>query len=330
MNCPKCGAPLRENAVFCTACGTRVAETPQQPSRLKSTMPLDGQSAPKAEAPAAQPEQTPVRSAAPEAPAAAPVVTEPPVKPAKPAKKKKGPSKFVTVLHHIRAYLAVILAVLSIVLLFLPWINAAMEVTIEDVKVRNSKQDLTFGDIDADNELSILDILRVEEATDVLDLTLDDDEAAAALKEQGKSARERINEFIGVTKDIEITKGFKLPTGVVAAAPQLVCILLMLICFVIGVIRVFAAETLEDGSPRTGWLKAGGIIGIVMSVLTAVEVFAINQFYDRVVDGIESFHGDLELSVRLLFGFALFAIVCVALTLLATHWGGKKKTEETV
>ena len=52
MNCPKCGAPLRENALFCTACGTRVAETPQQPSRLKSTMPLDGQSAPKAEAPA--------------------------------------------------------------------------------------------------------------------------------------------------------------------------------------------------------------------------------------------------------------------------------------
>ena len=125
-------------------------------------------------------------------------------------------------------------------LLFLPW---SWGLRVGDVKVRNSKQDLTFGDIDADNELSILDILRVEEATDVLDLTLDDDEAAAALKEQGKSARERINEFIGVTKDIEITKGMKLPTGVVAMAPQLLCILLMVIFYIIGVIRVFAAET---------------------------------------------------------------------------------------
>ena len=37
-----------------------------------------------------------------------------------------------------------------------------------------------------------------------------------------------------------------------------------------------------------------------------------------------TFHGDLELSLGLLFGSSLFALVCVALTLLATHWGKKK------
>ena len=321
MNCPKCGAPLRENAAFCTACGAKVAQ--QQPSRLKSTMPLDGAPAPETEAAAVQPEQTPATPA----PGIAPAVHETPADPVK--QEPKRPSKLITVLHHIRAYLAVILAVASIVLLFLPWINAAMEITVNDVKVNKEKRDLTFGDIDADNELSILDLLRFEEATDVLDLGLDDDEAAASLKETDNGARAFINRYIGVQKDVELSKGFKLPTGVVATAPQLLCVLLMLICYIIGVIRVFAAEPLADGSPKTGWLKAGGIIGIVMSVLTAVEIFVLNQFYDRFVDRIETFNGDLDLSVRLLFGFALFALVCVALTLLATHWGGKKKKEKT-
>ena len=319
MNCSSCGAPLRENAAFCTACGAKVA--PVQSSRLKSTIPMPEPAEPR-----------PVEPAVPEAPAAAPVAEPkraaqpaPAAAPQSKAKKAKKPSKFIAVLHHVRAYLAVILAIASIVLLFLPWVNAAMEITVEDVKVRNSKQDVTYGDIDAENELSILDIVRVEEATDVLDLSLDDDEVAAYFKESGKSARERINEYIGIQKDVEIVKGVKVPTGVVAVAPQLLCILLMVVFYIIGAIRVFAAETCEDGSPKTGWLKAGGIVGIVMSVITAVEVFVINQFYDRVADSIESFHGDLELSVRLLFGFVLFALVSVALTLLATHWGKNRQ-----
>lgn len=322
MNCPKCGAPLRENAAFCTACGAKVAEV--KPSRLKSTMPLDGAAEPKPEPAVIHAEQPPAAPAArPEA-----AVSEAPAAPEK--KEKKGASKFVTVLHHVRAYLAVILAILSIVLLFLPWVNPAMEITVNDVKVGKNKEDLTFGDMDADNELSLLDLLRVEEATDVLDLDLDDDDVDEAMKADGKSARTFINDYMGVKKDVQLTKGFRLPTGVVATAPQLLCILLMLVCFIIGAIRVFAAETMEDGSPKTGWLKAGGIIGIILSALTAIEVFVINQFYDKVADSIETFNGDVELRVRLLFGFLLFALVCLALTLVATHWGGKKAKKTAV
>lgn len=75
MNCPKCGAPLDDDALFCTFCGTKVERTggePETSAAAQEKTPDDTLSAAAPSPtirPAAAPQAAPVRTAA--APAAA-------------------------------------------------------------------------------------------------------------------------------------------------------------------------------------------------------------------------------------------------------------------
>ena len=374
MNCPNCGATIRPNAAFCTACGTRVA---QRTNRLKSTMPtadpapaetVDAPlvpeptpSVPPEPAPCVQPEPTPeppVETPVPEAPPApeatngtpyeptpaervravydaADKSARPPVPPGpmpepvvRSAPEEHASSRSAILLKQIRGYVAVALAVCSLVLLFLPWFSTGMEVEIYDVSVLHERYDLVYGDVavrdDASRgtELSILDVVQFRKVTDLVDLRLENKDARDAMKKSGRPADQRIEEFIGLPSDLVISDGFRLPTGLVMMAPQVLCILLMFLFFLIGVLRVFVADPFPDGAPRTGWLKAGGIVGLVMSAVSALEVFVINYGFERYVESIvdADFEGSIDLCVRLITGFFLFALVSLLLTLAATHW----------
>ena len=214
-------------------------------------------------------------------------------------------------LHTIRAYLAVLLAVVSLVLLFFPWFSTGVEVEVYDVEIDGKTYDLTFGDLDVERNvrfgtpLSILDIVQFRDVTELADLKLEDESAAKALKDSGSSARERIRSYLAVPSDVRLGERLQLPTGVLAMAPQLVCILLMAVFFIIGAIRVFAADPFPDGAPKTGWLKAGGIVGVVMSVITGIEVFVIDQFFAQLVERMQSadFDGDIDLCVKLMLAY---------------------------
>ncbi len=349
MNCPNCGAPLREGAAFCTSCGSPVsASAPERkPSRLKSTIPMD-------EAPVLQPrptaeEQPPVVQQMPKtAPApepktyAAPPAYAPAPAPKKKEKKKKsgGPSKVGAFLHRFRAYLAVLRAVCCVALLFLPCFRTAVCVEGETT-LDGAQYDYVFGtddveDADEQEQVSILQIATMEELEDVVGLRLDNESFERALKEQDLKKSDYINKMLvgekdGKPADVSTVKvlGMNLPTGVVALAPQLLCVLLMVIFFIIGVIRVFVSEPFPDGAPKTGWLKAGGIVGLVMSVFTAAEVFAIDHFFDQLVDKYrsEKFDADIELFLGLTKWFVLFAAAALIVVLLATHWGRKKQQD---
>ena len=350
MNCPNCGAPLREHAAFCTNCGSQVGE--KKASKLKSTMPMND--APVQQAAPAAPQQAPAAPyQTPAAPAAAyaPKTPDPSVYDVvnHAAPKTKPPKKsrkvnFGPVLHKLRAYLAVVFALCCIALLFLPWFNAAISVE-GDAKIAGDPYSFVFGaedveDEDEQEELSILDVVQMEDIEDIVSLKLDEDEYGDfkyALEENGIKKGDYISKMlVGVDKDgkaKDISKvsvlGMKLPVGVVAMAPQLLCILLMVIFFIIGVIRVFASEPFLDGAPKTGWLKAGGIVGVVMAVITGAEVFAVNHFYQKLVDKFQSdeFTADIELFLGLKLWFILFAVAAVLVVLLATHWGRKKMAE---
>ena len=306
MNCPNCGAELRPNARFCTTCGAAVPEPEPAEAPVYEAAPI--------------PEPTVSRPQYQREPESEYVTADP-------AQERKQKTSLVTVLHHIRAYLAVLCAIATIVMLFLPWVNAAMEVKVNKVVVNGVVTDLQFGNRNAENPVSLLDLVQVRQATDLFPLQIRDNRVAEQMKAEGKTAEQRINEFLGVPASVEL-KGVSVPTGLLAAAPQLLCVLLMLLCYIIGAIRVFAVEAFPDGAPRTGWLKAGGIIGVIMSVFTALEVLAINQFYTRVLERVSSFDGELVLKLRLLSGFGLFALVCVVLVLLANHWGNNREENE--
>ena len=352
MNCPNCGAPLREGAAFCTSCGTAVQE---RKPKLKSTLPMDEPVAPvqqpAAPAPSVQQaapvagtvyealektapkeESVPVYRAEP-APAYDPV-PRPEEKPKK--KRADGPSRVVPVLHKLRAWLAVILAVGCIALLFFPWFRTCLEGEAT-VTIDKEEYEPSFGG--GETDVSILDVVQFSDLDDVVDIDLDSDDALeSALEDNDIKAKDYVERMLlpegkdGKRADISEVKlfGVKLPTGVVAMAPQLLCILLMVIFFIIGVIRVFASEPFADGAPKTGWLKAGGIVGVVMSVITGAEVFAANRFFQDLVDKFasESFDAELELTLGLLVPFFLFAAASVAVILLATHWGKNKMKED--
>lgn len=362
MNCPNCGATIRPNAAFCTSCGTRVAQRTSRLKSTMPTAdpaPIETVDAPPAPEPAAvQPEttpETPVETPIPEPPPApeatngtsyeptpaervravyeaADKSARPPVPMPEPvvrsAPEERVPSRSAVVLKQIRGYAAVALAVCSLVLLFLPWFSTGMEITIYDVTVDHENYDLVYGDVDVRDdasrgtELSVLDVVQFRKVTDLVDLRLENKDARDAMKDSGRPADQRIEAFIGLPSDLEIFDGFRLPTGLVMMAPQVLCILLMFLFFLIGVLRVFVADPFPDGAPRTGWLKAGGIVGLVMSAVSALEVLAINIGYERYVESLEDagFEGSIDLCVRLITGFFLFALVSLLLTLTATHW----------
>lgn len=300
MYCENCGHELRPNARFCTACGAPVSmPDPEREDVQLYTEQLDA-------APTWQP--------------AAPVYVR--AEPQRPARSLHD------VAHHVRAYLAMLFAVLSILLLFLPWVNAALEITVNGVSFGSAVTDLKFGSRSANNPVSILDLLRYQQATDLFPLELQDTRIAASMQAEGLSAEDRINAFVGVPASVSI-KGLSVPTGLLAAAPQLLCVLLMLMCYLIGAIRVFAVEAFPDGAPRTGWLMAGGIIGVFMSVCTWLELYAINHFYGRILERVTAFNGDVYLRLRPLYGFVLFAVACFVLIVLSIHWG-KRGAEETL
>lgn len=362
MNCPNCGAMIRSNAAFCTSCGTRVAQRTSRLKSTMPTAdpaPVETVDAPPAPEPAAvQPEttpETPVETPIPEPPPApeatngtsyeptpaervravyeaADKSARPPVPMPEPvvrsAPEERAPSRSAVVLKQIRGYAAVALAVCSLVLLFLPWFSTGMEITIYDVTVDHENYDLVYGDVDVRDdasrgtELSVLDVVQFRKVTDLVDLRLENKDARDAMKDSGRPADQRIEEFIGLPSDLEIFDGFRLPTGLVMMAPQVLCILLMFLFFLIGVLRVFVADPFPDGAPRTGWLKAGGIVGLVMSAVSALEVLVINYGFERYVESIvdADFEGSIDLCVRLITGFFLFALVSLLLTLTATHW----------
>lgn len=330
MNCSSCGAPLREHASFCTACGAPVTE---QAERLRTmTPPTD--------VPEPASERQKVRLSKPQSAAPEPTVPEPPLPPDAPIPApdsgeapRPEPPRTGALLRQIRGYVAVGLAVCSLVLLFFPWFSVGMEVTFENVTVDDERYDLIYGDVaveddaDAGTHLSILDVVQYREVTDLFDLSLHNRDAKQAMRDTGMDPDQRIRDALGVPSDLALSKSFRLPTGVAAMTPQLLCILVMFVCFIIGVLRVFAADPFPDGALKTGWLKAGGIVGLVMCVLTGAETLAIDLFGDRFVDALQSsgFDGSIELCVRLIFGYFLFAVVSLLLVLAATHWGRKKR-----
>lgn len=357
MNCPNCGAPLRDGAAFCTSCGSSVQA---KRSKLKSTMPMDEPFAPQ---PAAQQPASPQATVVmPDSPGFGTSIydtfeatmpkTEPDyrVNPAlacnpmphtteSPKKKSAdGASKSRPILHKVRAWLAVVLAVGCVALLFFPWFTTCLEVEA-NVKVNGDYYDLEMGG--EEKEVSILDVVSFSELDEILDTHMRKNAALEdALEEKGIKKSDYAMELLlpqdenGDPQDISTIElfGMNLPTGVVAMAPQLLCILLMVIFFIIGAIRVFAAEPFADGAPKTGWLKAGGIVGIVMSVITGAEIFVLSHYFQKFVDkfGSEALDADLDLSLGLLLAFFLFAAASVAVTLLATHWGKNKMKDDFI
>ena len=315
MNCPRCGAPLREGAVFCTACGTRVA-------KLKSTIPLDAQPAPEAAPRPAAPEPAEETRAG--------TVYEAVERTARLVEDAAGPAPAVQKGRRwlrVKAALAVALAVCSLALIFFPWFRAGMLVQVDDVSIRSQKYDLVFGSVtERGTPLSVLDVMQFHEVTDLVDLSLRSDDAAKAMQQAGWNAGERVRGYLAVPGELRLFGAVPIPTGLAVMAPQLLCIALMVVCFILGVIRAVAADPLPDGAPKTGWLMAGGIAGVVMSAVTGAEMLVVNRSFGALAERLQSadFHGTVELHVSAMLCYVLFAAASVLLVVLAAHRREKK------